>query len=89
MQPHFPPTMGYANDFSNSLPMRGDWNPSPSSQRRYCPRSSETVVRIPMSAGLATWWWDHQEVSREEMVETVVDMLWTGAEQILRPGRSP
>lgn len=35
-----------------------------------------------LCAGLATWWWDHREVSRDEIVETIMDLCWTGFEQL-------
>jgi AcrR family transcriptional regulator len=38
-------------------------------------------------AGLATWWWDHREVSRDEIVDTIMDLTWTGFEQMTRSRR--
>lgn len=48
---------------------------------------SDRVTRFAESyrwlcAGLATWWWDHREVSREEIVATIMDLTWTGFDQM-------
>jgi AcrR family transcriptional regulator len=37
-------------------------------------------------AGLATWWWDNREVRREEIVQTVMDLTWTGFQKLTRSG---
>jgi AcrR family transcriptional regulator len=37
-----------------------------------------------LCAGLASWWWDHREADREEMVETVMDLCWTGLQRLSR-----
>jgi AcrR family transcriptional regulator len=52
---------------------------------------AERVTRFAESfrwicAGLATWWWDHREVAREEIVATVMDLTWTGLEQMTMTG---
>jgi AcrR family transcriptional regulator len=53
---------------------------------------AERITRFAESyrwicAGLATWWWDHREVSREEIVETIIDLTWTGLGQMSQPRR--
>jgi AcrR family transcriptional regulator len=57
-------------------------------------RDSERVTRFAeafrwICAGLATWWWDHPEVSRDEIVETIIDLTWTGLERIADAPRPP
>lgn len=31
--------------------------------------------------GLASWWYDHRTISREELVDTVMELCWTGLER--------
>ena len=31
--------------------------------------------------GLAAWWFDHPEVSREELVDAVIEFAWLGLQQ--------
>lgn len=33
-------------------------------------------------AGLAIWWGDHPEVSREQIVATAVNAIWIGFERV-------
>ena len=33
-------------------------------------------------AGLAIWWTDHPEVSREQIVATAVNVIWIGLERV-------
>lgn len=35
-------------------------------------------------AGLATWWDDHREVRREQIVATAINVLWIGLERLRR-----
>lgn len=35
--------------------------------------------------GLASWWWDHQEVPREALTTIALDLMWTGLEQLTQP----
>jgi AcrR family transcriptional regulator len=35
-------------------------------------------------AGLATWWSDHPEVPREQIVATALNVLWVGLERVRR-----
>jgi AcrR family transcriptional regulator len=44
------------------------------------------VMRAGLT-GLAAWWAEHPEVPRERIVETAINVLWTGIER-LRPGPS-
>lgn len=37
-------------------------------------------------AGLATWWWDNREVRREDVVQTVMDLTWTGFQKLIGSG---
>ena len=37
-------------------------------------------------AGLATWWWDNREVRREDVVQTVMDLTWTGFRKMTGSG---
>ena len=39
------------------------------------------VVRAVLQ-GLAMWWYDHQEVPREEVVATAMNTLWIGLERV-------
>lgn len=32
--------------------------------------------------GLASWWYDHREVSRDEIVDRVMEFCWTGLERL-------
>lgn len=39
--------------------------------------------------GLASWWYEHPDVPREEVVERLLDFAWRGLEQVsLTPGRA-
>lgn len=40
-----------------------------------------------LCAGLATWWWDHREITRDEIVDTIMDLCWTGFQQLTQPDR--
>jgi hypothetical protein len=33
-------------------------------------------------AGLAIWWTDHPEVTRDQIVATAMDVLWIGLERV-------
>lgn len=33
-------------------------------------------------AGLASWWWEHRDRSREEMVDALWDLTWLGIERL-------
>jgi AcrR family transcriptional regulator len=44
------------------------------------------VMRAGLT-GLAVWWAEHPEVPKERIVETAINVLWTGIER-LRPGPS-
>jgi hypothetical protein len=33
-------------------------------------------------AGLAIWWSDHPEVSREQIVATALNVIWIGLERV-------
>jgi AcrR family transcriptional regulator len=48
--------------------------------------AGEATVELVRSGltGLALWWQDHPEVTREEVVATAVSVLWTGLEQAHR-----
>ena len=35
-----------------------------------------------LTTGLASWWWDNRDVSREEVVETIMDLCWTGFDRL-------
>jgi AcrR family transcriptional regulator len=35
--------------------------------------------------GLAAWWWEHRETSREDLVLTATALLWNGLSRIGRP----
>jgi AcrR family transcriptional regulator len=35
--------------------------------------------------GLAAWWWNHRETSREDLVVTATALLWNGLSRIGRP----
>jgi hypothetical protein len=35
-------------------------------------------------AGLATWWDDHREVRREQIVATAINVFWIGLERLRR-----
>ena len=63
-------------------------------------RAVEMVAKASQDAtqGLAEWWWEHPEVPREEVVELLVELLWSGHRGMLerlsertagrsRPGR--
>ncbi len=39
------------------------------------------VIRAGL-AGLAIWWADHPEVSREQIVTTAVNTIWVGFERV-------
>jgi AcrR family transcriptional regulator len=48
--------------------------------------ADEATVELVRSGltGLALWWQDHPEVTREQIVATAVGVLWTGLEQAHR-----
>jgi hypothetical protein len=45
--------------------------------------AGEATVALVRSGltGLALWWQDHPDVTREEIVATALRVLWTGLEQ--------
>jgi AcrR family transcriptional regulator len=53
-------------------------------------QAAEVFAQLLRSAqvGLATWWYEHRDVSREEIVERLLDFCWTGMEQAVVGGRS-
>ncbi|MCR6486355.1 TetR/AcrR family transcriptional regulator [Amycolatopsis sp. OK19-0408] len=44
------------------------------------PLADEVLAEACKSAlnGVATWWWDHRDVPREEVVALTADLLWRG-----------
>jgi len=46
------------------------------------------VIRAGL-AGLAIWWDEHPHVPREQIVETAMNVLWTGFERLQADGRDP
>ena len=45
------------------------------------------VVMRSGLTGLAVWWLDHPEVSREQIVATAVNVVWIGLERVIRGER--
>jgi len=41
------------------------------------------VVMRSGLTGLAVWWLDHPEVSRDQIVSTAIDVIWIGFERVL------
>jgi AcrR family transcriptional regulator len=39
--------------------------------------------------GLGTWWYEHRDVDREVLVETVMDLCWRGLERVAEDRRGP
>jgi AcrR family transcriptional regulator len=39
--------------------------------------------------GLGTWWYEHRDVDREVLVETVMDLCWRGLERVTEGGGRP
>ena len=39
--------------------------------------------------GLGTWWYEHRDVDREVLVETVMDLCWRGLERVAEGGSRP
>ena len=37
--------------------------------------------------GLASWWYEHRERSREDMVESLMDTFWVGVERLVEGER--
>jgi AcrR family transcriptional regulator len=50
------------------------------------PRSLELAAEVIRSGltGLAVWWTEHPEVTREQIVRTAVNVLWVGFERVSR-----
>lgn len=53
-------------------------------------QAAEVFAQLLRSAqvGLATWWYEHREASREEIVERLLEFCWVGMERALAGGRS-
>jgi AcrR family transcriptional regulator len=55
------------------------------------PQTAEMFAEALKAAqnGLASWWYEHPDVSREEIVERLLDFSWKGLEQVsLKRGRA-
>jgi hypothetical protein len=50
---------------------------------------AEMAAELIRSAltGVALWWQDHPEISREQIVATVLNVLWVGFERLGRGER--
>ncbi len=50
------------------------------------PRSLELAAEVIRAGltGLAVWWGEHPEVTREQIVRTAVNVLWVGFERVSR-----
>ena len=49
--------------------------------RRRGPALAAEVIRSGLT-GLAVWWTEHPEVTREQIVRTAVNVLWVGFERV-------
>lgn len=51
-------------------------------------RGREMLAEVTVSGlnGLARWWWDNQDVPREDVVATAMDLLWSGISSLGRGG---
>ena len=56
---------------------------------RSSPRSDEMAAEVVRTglAGLAIWWQEHPEVTRDQVVATALDVLWVGLERARRGER--
>ncbi len=52
-------------------------------------RGREMLAEMTVSAlnGLAGWWWENQDVAREDVVATAMDLLWGGISSLGRAVR--
>jgi AcrR family transcriptional regulator len=53
-------------------------------------QAAEVFAQLLRSAqvGLATWWYENREVSREQIVERLLEFCWVGMERTVAAGRS-
>jgi AcrR family transcriptional regulator len=53
------------------------------------PLADEVLAEACKSAlnSIATWWWDHREIPREEVVALTVDLLWRGLATLIKGER--
>jgi len=51
-------------------------------------RGREMLAQLTLFGlnGLAAWWWDNPDVPREQVVDTAMDLLWTGISALGRGG---
>jgi len=46
------------------------------------------LVKVSQN-GLASWWYEHPEIPREEIVKRLLEFCWTGLERVARHGGEP
>jgi AcrR family transcriptional regulator len=53
------------------------------------PAALEMAVELIRSAltGLAVWWYDHRDIPREQVVATIMNILWVGFDRVGRGER--